>query len=346
MKKRVVVAISGGVDSSIAAYLLLKQGFEVIGVNLRLFNPGPNDAKTIASALGIRLHVLDCEKEFEGKVVNYFSKEYRNGRTPNPCIICNKKIKFASLLKKARGLGAEYIATGHYAKIKYNKANKRYVLKKGKDKSKDQSYFLFLLSQEVLKRTLFPLGDYTKNQVRRLARRIGLKAHNKRGSQEICFIPDNNYKNFLLNRFPDFVRPGPIANTKGEILGRHQGISFYTIGQRKGLRIPYKNALYVLAIDKKNNTIVVGEEDETYSGRLIATNVNWITNGRIDASLRVKAMIRYKHRPAEAIVSRLNKNRAKVEFIKPQRSITPGQAVVFYRRDTVVGGGIIEKATQ
>ena len=338
--------MSGGVDSSTAAYLLLKQGFEVIGVNLRLWGSRPNDAKAIASKLGIRFYTLDCEKEFKKKVVNYFSKEYRNGRTPNPCIICNKKIKFTSLLKKAKGLRAEYIATGHYAGIKYDKAKKRYLLKKGKDKDKDQSYFLFSLSQDALKHSLFPLADFTKNKVRKLAGKIGIKVHDKPASQEICFIPDNDYKGFLIREDPGVTKPGPIVNREGKILGEHKGIAFYTIGQRKGLRVPYKNALYVIAIEKRKNTIVVGEEVETYSGELIATGVNWILTDRINEPMRVKAKIRYNHKPSEAIVSKADKNRIKVEFIKPQKSITPGQAVVFYRRDTVIGGGRIDRVVQ
>ena len=383
MRKRVVVAMSGGIDSSTAAYLLLKQGFEVIGVNLKLWDTSPaDDAETTASRLGIPFYTLDYEKEFEKEVIQYFSKEYRNGRTPNPCIMCNKKIKFKSLLKKAKDLEADYIATGHYVRVKYDKERRRYILKKAKDKEKDQSYFLYPLSQGLLKRSLFPLGDYTKNDVKKLAKKIGMEVGDKPASQEICFIPDDDYKSFLIKRFPNIARPGPVINKKGQVLGQHQGIAFYTIGQRRGLGISYKSPLYVLAIDKKRNTIVVGEESQIYSKRLLATNINWVSIDRTNGSLRVKAQIRYRHLPSEAIISRPGRNKVnparkdsaptngffsngvnpvrnmdaegnnkisngvKVTFGKPQRSITPGQAVVFYQRDILIGGGIIEKVAQ
>ena len=355
MKKRVVVAMSGGVDSSVAAYLLLKQGFEVIGVTLKLFNSkavdtgrccgskGVNDAREVAFKLGIPFYVLNYVSEFKKEVVDYFSLEYKNGRTPNPCIICNEKIKFGSLLKKAMALNAEYLATGHYARVAYNKTSRRYVIKKGKDKNKEQSYFLFSLPQRSLRHALFPLGGYRKPEVRKLAKRIGIKVHNKPASQEICFIPDNNYKNFLIKRDPKIDKPGAILNTKGQVLGRHKGICFYTIGQRKGLGVAHKKPLYVLAINKRKNTIVVGEVDEAYSKGLIAKDINWVGVNGVNKPIRAKVKIRYKQPSAMATLSRFDKNKVKIVFDKAQSSITPGQAAVFYKGDTVLGGGVIEK---
>lgn len=350
--------MSGGVDSSTAAYLLLKQGYEVLGVSLKLFNnngsmgssccgiQGINDARGVAFKLGIPFYALNYVKEFEEKVIDYFSNEYKNGRTPNPCIMCNKRIKFESLLKKAKNLEADYVATGHYARINYDKETKRYILTRGKDKEKDQSYFLFSIPQASLKYSLFPLGSYTKGEVRKLAKKIGIKVHSKPASQEICFIPNNNYKSFLTEKDSNITKPGPIINRKGKVLGQHKGIAFYTVGQRKGLRISHKRPLYVLTIDRRKNTIVVGEKEETYSKGLIATNVNWVSMDGIDNSLRVKAKIRYNHKPAAATVSKVDKSKVRVKFHKPQGSITPGQAVVFYRRNTVVGGGVIGGALQ
>jgi len=350
---KVVIAMSGGVDSSTAAGILVKQGYQVIGISLKLPNLGEvsvsgccgiqgiDDARNVAQKLGIPFYALNYENEFENEVIRYFCQEYINGRTPNPCIICNEKIKFGSLLKKAKELGADYIATGHYARVEYDKLNKRYVLKKGKDIVKDQSYFLFSLSQNQLAHTLFPLGNYTKNEVRQLAREFGLKVHNKPASQEICFIPNNDYRRFLTTRFiTDKFKPGLIVAKDGRILGKHQGIAFYTIGQRKGIGA-YKKPFYVISINKEKNTIVVGEEKELYQDMLIAEKVNWIDREKPSDSIRAKAKIRYKHQESDAIIFPLSDTRVKVQFNKPQRAITSGQAVVFYDSDTVIGGGWI-----
>ncbi|MBN1384766.1 MAG: tRNA 2-thiouridine(34) synthase MnmA [Elusimicrobia bacterium] len=352
-KKRIVVAMSGGVDSSTAACLLLNQGYDVIGVSMRLFSPekisdsgccgvqGIDDAKSVAQKIGIPFYALDYEKEFEKKVISYFCKEYENGRTPNPCVVCNEEMKFGILLKKAESLGADYIATGHYARIGYDKSNKRYFLKKGKDKSKDQSYFLFSLSQEQLSRTLFPLGNYTKNEIRQLAKKFGLRIHDKPASQEICFVEDANYREFIRTRInANKTKPGIIVDTKGNIMGKHKGIAFYTIGQREGIG-SYGKPFYVVAIDSGKNKIVIGEKDEVFSDSLIAEDINWIDPIRAGIGVRVKAKIRYQHSEADAVVSHLNNNRVKVRFAKPQRAITPGQAVVFYKGDKVIGGGWI-----
>lgn len=349
--------MSGGVDSSAAACLLLRQGYDVIGISMRLFPPlvshfplptsgccgiqGIDDAKNVAQKIGIPFYALGYEKEFEDKVIKYFCREYENGRTPNPCIVCNEKMKFGSLLKKAVSLGAECIATGHYARTGYDKVKKRFLLRKGKDKSKDQSYFLFSLSQEQLSRSLFPLGNYTKNEVRQLAKEFGLRVHDKPASQEICFVENSNYHEFIKMRIPaNKIKPGKIVDTKGNIMGRHKGIAFYTIGQRKGLG-SYKKPFYVAAIDKKKNAVIISEEKELYRDTLFAENVNWIDRKGIKEPVKLKARIRYQHREIDSVVSHLSKGRVKVKFTKPQRAITPGQAVVFYSSDNVAGGGWI-----
>ncbi len=361
--------MSGGVDSSIAACLLVKRNYEVIGVSLKLFDSGQQeefkkygldpfrnkfltglkccgiqgigDAKAVSQKLEIPFYALNYKDEFQEKVIQYFCSEYENGRTPNPCVICNEKIKFGSLLKKAKSLGAEYIATGHYAKTEYNNESRRYILKKGKDREKDQSYFLFSLLQEQMKHTLFPLGEYTKEEVRKLAKELGLKVHDKPASQDVCFVPDSDYHKFLRKRINnDKCEPGAIINNKGEILGKHQGIPFYTVGQRKGVGC-HRKPMYVLRIDNKNNVVVVGEEKELYQDILIAKNLNWIDRENLKEPLKVKAKMRYRQRESEAVISPLEKGLVKVKFIKPQRAITPGQAIVFYNRDKVIGGGWI-----
>jgi len=353
MKKRVVIAMSGGVDSSTTAGILVKQGYEVIGISMRLPYLGEvsesgccgiqgiDDARGVAQELGIPFYAFNYEREFEDEVINYFCQEYMDGRTPNPCIICNEKIKLGSLLNKARNLEADYIATGHYARVEYNELNKRYILKKGKVEEKDQSYFLFSLSQEQLSHTLFPLGDYTKSEVRRLAKKFGLKVYNKPASQEICFVSYGNYRKFLRTQIAaNKFSPGPIINKDGEIMGKHQGIAFYTIGQRKGIGA-HKKPLYVISIDKGENTVVVGEEKELYQDKFIAGDVNWIDRNELTKPVKVKTRIRYKHQENDAIVSSLNNGKVKVEFSQPQRAITPGQAAVFYDTDKVIGGGWI-----
>lgn len=353
MKRIVVVAMSGGVDSSTAASLLAKQGHEVIGVSMRLPNLGEvsesgccgirgiDDARNVAQKIDIPFYALNYEREFEDKVIDYLCREYESGRTPNPCIICNEKIKLGSLLNKAKSLGAEYLATGHYARIEYDELSKRYLLKKGKDKEKDQSYFLFSLSQEQLSHCFFPLGDYTKSEVRQLAKEFGLKVHDKTASQEICFIPDGDYRGFLKARVAaGKFKSGPIINKEGEILGEHQGIAFYTVGQRKGIGA-HQKPFYVTAINKEENAIVVGEEKELYQDTLVAEDVNWVDRERLTKPTEVKAKIRYKHPESEAILFPLTEGKVKVKFTQPQRAIAPGQAVVFYNDETVVGGGWI-----
>lgn len=355
--KKVVVAMSGGVDSSTAAALLKEQGYEVTGISLKLPGVGETtskdvgccgvrgieDARRVAFRLGIPFYVLNYEKEFEKTIISEFCREYANGRTPNPCVSCNAEIKFGTLLKKARALGADYVATGHYARVKYNRATQRYELRKGKER-KEQSYFLFSLSQRQLKYTLFPLAKYTKNEVRQIARNFGLPVSEKPGSQDICFIPDNNYTGFLRTKHPETVKPGPIIHISGKVLGEHNGIAFFTIGQRSGLKIAYGSPLYVVSINKKRNTIVVGGKDDVRKRELTADRLNWVGITRPAKAFRAKARIRYGHKEAEAIITPSGNGRVKIVFNRSQEAITPGQAVVFYRGTSVLGGGFIKSS--
>jgi tRNA-specific 2-thiouridylase len=358
VRKKVLVGMSGGVDSSVAASLLGKK-YEVMGAHLNLACPpkpegrrrgcarnARQDARNIASKLNIPFYSLDLKKEFEEKVINYFVREYSKGHTPNPCVVCNKEIKFKALLEKAKEWKADYIATGHYAKVTYNKKRKRYLLKKGRDRKKDQSYVLCRLNQKQLEHTLFPLGNLTKEEVRRKARELGI--HNRPSSQEICFAPDADYRRFLETRISTKkehestrIKEGLIVDRKGKVLGRHKGIAFYTIGQRRGLGIALGKPQYVIAIDSDKDVIVVGSEEEILRDELIARNVNWIAINRLKKPMKVRAKIRYQHREAEALIIPLSGNRMKVKFEKPQRAITPGQVVVFYDKDVVIGGGWI-----
>lgn len=373
MKKRIVVAMSGGVDSSVTAALLKREGYEVIGVTMQIWPSSllidkdeanevrrpklakeaerfggccglsaVEDAKRVAERLNIPHYVLNLREVFEKEVIADFCSEYKEGRTPNPCIRCNQYIKFGVLLKKAKELDADYIATGHYARIECNEKRKKYFLRKGIDPKKDQSYVLYVMTQEQLKHTLMPLGTLTKEKVREIARELNLPVASKPESQEICFIPDTDYHGFLRARIgTDSLKEGLIVNKKGKVLGRHRGIVFYTIGQRRGLRIAAGKPLYVIAIDKDKNVLVVGSEKETLQDRLIAGDINWITFDKLKKPIRVKAKIRYRHREAEAKVIPLDGNRVEVRFRRPQWAITPGQAVVFYDKDLLIGGGII-----
>lgn len=348
-----VAAMSGGVDSSVSAALLKDQGFEVIGITMQIWPRTQNsgsccgaegiaDAGKAAYKLGIPHYALNFRDVFNKKVIADFCKEYRQGRTPNPCIRCNQYIKFDTLLNAARQLDADYIATGHYARIKFSRKKKRFILKKGKDLSKDQSYVLYTMTQKQLKNARMPLGELTKTEVRAIARRKNLPMADKPESQEICFIPDNDYGRFLKKRSPESAKPGPILDKDAKVIGRHRGIIYYTIGQRKGIGIADKHPLYVARIDKKNNTIVVGAKADVYSKGLIADNLNFIYMDNLKKPLKVKAKVRYLHPPAEATVLPRNKNKVEIRFDEAQWAITPGQAAVFYKGDIVVGGGTIE----
>jgi tRNA-specific 2-thiouridylase len=348
---KIVVAMSGGVDSSVAAALLKEQGYEVIGITMQL---QPSDrldacreldsvthAKKVAQRLDIRHYVADFRDIFARDVIADFCREYSLGQTPNPCIRCNRYIKFGALLKRAQELGADMVATGHYARIERDNDSGRYLLKKGTDRHKDQSYVLCMLTQEQLGHTLFPLGNMTKDEVRYTADKLGLPVINRAESQEICFIPDNNYAKFLVEYAGITPRPGPIINRQRKVIGEHQGIIYYTIGQRKGLGIASRDPLYVTAIDPEENTITVGGKNGAYATRLTASDLNWISIEEPDSPVNVKARVRYRHREAEATVTPAGAGEVMVEFKEPQMAPAPGQAVVFYDGNTMVGGGLI-----
>ena len=361
MAKKVIMAMSGGIDSSVAAALLKRAGFDVVGVFMKFWpkegrccsSESEKRAQRVAKKLGIPFYVFNFEKEFKKKVVDYFVKEYKLGRTPNPCVVCNKEIKFGLLLKKALSLKADYVATGHYVRRRGNK------LLKGKDKNKDQSYFLWQLDQKILGKILFPVGDYTKTEVKSLAKKFKLPVLDIPESQEICFV-QTTINDFLKKHFKS--KPGKILNTEGKVVGEHEGLWFYTIGQRKGIKLP-NGPFYVLDKNiKKNALIVTQKERDLYKKELIVKNVNWISGKTPKFPLKTMAKIRYRHKLASAVVDPVrdskskkktrNKNisngvdRNKVIFTKPQRAITAGQSVVFYKGQKLLGGGIISLTTK
>jgi tRNA-specific 2-thiouridylase len=356
-KPKVVAAMSGGVDSSVSAALLVEQGYEVIGVMMRLWAEPCNgggaynrcctpaqmlDAESVADLLGIPFHVVDLRAEFKAQVVDPFIETYSAGLTPNPCLACNRHIRFTHLLEHALSLGAEYLATGHYARIT-REAGGLYELRKGVDEGKDQSYVLSVLDQAQLARTLLPVGGYIKRQVREMAARFGLPVARKCESQDLCFLADGDYRRFLREQVPDAVQSGPILNRRGEVLGQHSGLVDYTIGQRKGLGISAPEALYVLAIDSAANALVVGTRAELGADRLVADGVNWIAGCPPERPLRAEVKIRYRARPAPALVVPLEMERVEVRFDRALPDITPGQGAVFYDGERVLGGGIIRQ---
>jgi tRNA-specific 2-thiouridylase len=340
-KGKVAVALSGGVDSSAAALLLKEAAYEVIGIHMRLWDSPSFDyqahrAENICRILGIPYHQVDLQKEFESSVVDYFCQEYQQGRTPNPCVACNQHIKFGLLLDKALSLGADYLATGHYARVEHSRDGHR--LLKAADTSRDQSYFLYTLNQEKLGRVLFPLGEYSRDEVKRMAKQAELPAAT-RSSQDICFISQKNYGAFLSQRFS--TPPGDIVDVQGNKLGQHRGIAFYTIGQRHGLGLASGKPLYVIRIESEHNRIVLGPEKELHSQKLTAQKLTWTSGEAPREPITVKAKIRYKSKEAEAILFPRNDS-VDVHFAQPQKAVTPGQAIVFYNADEVLGGGIIE----
>lgn len=345
MKEKVLLGMSGGVDSSVSAILLKKAGYEVIGCTMNLLDE-PNeesikDAKKVCEKLGIEYHVFDCKKEFRCHVIDTFISEYGNARTPNPCVECNQYLKFGIFYDKAKELGCKYIATGHYAKKEYSEKYKQYVLRKSNEEKKDQTYFLYTIPREKVEYILFPLQDnVSKDDTRALAEEYGLEIASKKDSQEICFIKDDDYQRFLKEHMQKQPQKGKIVLTTGEILGIHNGLINYTIGQRKGLGISYKEPLYVVKLDMKNNQVIVGTETELYSNQLEVMNVNWIVDveKRLEEGLECFAKIRYRAKEAKAKVIKEDEA-IKVVFQEPQRAITQGQSVVFYDADGIVLGG-------
>jgi len=344
IKRKVAVAMSGGVDSSLAAALLKKEGCDVLGITIHHYegNESLKSAEQAAQNLEIPWHFLDFTKEFKNIVMEYFCNEYIIGRTPNPCVVCNLKIKFGLLLEKAKSLGADYLATGHYAINEYDQESKRFLLKRGVDESKDQSYFLYRLNQNVLPYILFPLGKFKKNQTREFAKKYGLKNYKKEESQEICFIQDDNYRKFLIQNTSKTIIPGKFKDKEGKILGEHKGIPFYTIGQRKGLGISLNKRMYVTEIDSHKNVIVLGDDKDLYEDKLLAKDLSFISGDKLSTSIKAEVKIRYNSKKSSANISPYSKDRVLIIFEKPQRAITPGQSAVFYQEDVVVGGGIIE----
>jgi tRNA-specific 2-thiouridylase len=336
-KERVVVAMSGGVDSSVAAALLKKQGYEVIGITMCFGLQGIEDARRAAHKLDIKHYTLNMQRVLNERVIKNFCREYQLGRTPNPCVRCNQYIKFDALLKKALSLGAAFLATGHYARIK--KASS-YLLRKARDLKKDQSYFLYRLGQNQLKHILFPLGNYTKEQVRSLAQEFSLAVADKLASQEICFLHDTDYRDFLKNQGIK-IKPGLIVDREGNILGRHKGIAFYTIGQRQGLGIAKGYPLYVTKIEPRTNRIFAGTKEDALKSEFLVKEACFIPK-TIKKKVALKVKIRYNHKEMPADVL-FEKKKIRVRFKKPQFAITPGQSAVFYDKDIVVGGGVIER---
>ena len=348
--KKILLGMSGGVDSSVSAIILQKQGYEVIGCTMVLLENKENssqmisDAKKVCQKLGIVHHVVDFSKDFKEIVIKDFINEYINGRTPNPCIICNKYLKFGLLYNKAQELGCEYIATGHYARIKYSEKYNQNVLAKSNEEKKDQTYFLYNIKKEQLNKIIFPLQEYNnKQEIRKIAEENNLEVAQKKDSQEICFIKDNDYKKFLTENMEEKLLEGKIILETGEVLGNHTGLINYTIGQRKGLGIAYKEPLYVVSLDKEKNVVVVGLEKDLYSCKLELKNVNWMVDNIFEDKLECFAKIRYRSKEAEAIVCKEN-GKIVVTFKEEQRAITIGQSVVFYDNEgNVLGGGIIFK---
>ncbi len=356
-KERVVIGMSGGVDSSAAAALLQEQGYEVIGITLKLWPQdclaraedkccGPQavmDARSVSHRLGIPFYLVDEAEDFQKEVIQYFADEYRAGRTPNPCVLCNEKLKFGALIRRARMLGAEKVATGHYARIEHSQQGNRTLLKRGKDAGKDQSYFLFSLKQDQLARAVMPLGKLTKSKSRAVARQSDLRTADKEESMEICFVPDKDYKGFLTKTQMVEERKGEIVDLAGNILGHHSGIEFYTVGQRKGLKLSAPEPLYVLKLEPATNRIVVGPAAELEQTAFVIERCNWIPFEQPPAEMQALAKIRYNHPGVPATIVPEANGRTKVRLEHPQRAVTPGQACVFYQDDLVLGGGWITR---
>jgi tRNA-specific 2-thiouridylase len=356
---RIVVAMSGGVDSSVAAALLVDEGHEVVGLSMQLYDQQEgearfgscctiddlHDARRVAAALDIPHYIVNFEREFRETVVSNFVREYVSGRTPIPCTHCNSDLKFATLLDRARGLGAGTVATGHYARVERDEPTGRYLLKRGSDPSRDQAYFLFGLNQRQLAHARFPVGALPKGDVREYARERGLPVADKPDSREICFVPSGDHADFVARHAPGGPLAGTVADLEGRVVGRHEGVHRFTVGQRKGLGLSSTKPLYVVAIDAESRTVVVGGREALERTSLTASDVNWIAGTPPDGPVRATAQIRFRHREAAAEVVPLEGGRARVTFDEPQSAIAPGQAVVFYDADRVIGGGWIDSST-
>ncbi|MDI6631121.1 MAG: tRNA 2-thiouridine(34) synthase MnmA [Thermoanaerobacteraceae bacterium] len=333
------VALSGGVDSTAAAVILQEEGYRVFAVTMRVTDDPVVSAAEVAGALGIEHHVFDLREEFRAAVVEPFIAAYCAGRTPNPCVVCNPRIKFGALMRRARELGARWFATGHYARVWRDAVTGRCLLARGCDRKKDQGYVLYHLAQEQLRHLLFPLGTKTKAEAREIVRRRGLRV-TERESQEICFIPEGDYRRFLRQAVGE-ARPGPLVDVEGKVIGRHRGLAYYTVGQRRGLGVAAGRPLYVLALDPARNAVVVGPEDLLYRDQCIVGETNFIPFDRLEKSLAVTVKIRYTAPDKPAVISPAGEGRVAVRFAAPERAVTPGQAAVFYQGELVVGGGTI-----
>ena len=357
MSKKVVVGMSGGVDSSVAAWLLKEQGYDVIGVTMQIWQDedtevqeaeggccglsAVDDARRVAMELGIPYYVMNFKEEFKCRVMDYFAQEYLAGRTPNPCIACNRYVKWESLLQRSLAIGADCIATGHYARIA-KLENGRFALETSVTAAKDQTYALYNLTQDQLSRTLMPVGDYTKDEIRQMAQKLGLPVASKPDSQEICFIPDHDHASFIENYTGKESKPGNFVDLKGNVIGRHKGITHYTVGQRKGLNLAMGHPVFVTRINPETNEVIIGENEDVFSRTLTCSGLNFMSVPDLEQPMRVKAKIRYGHSGTFCLIEKTGEDRIKCTFEAPVRAVTPGQAVVFYDGEYVLGGGTIE----